>query len=201
MELFPRPRVNLNDFLPHVMAMVSGDSRAPLSPNVAVSYIRRAAIRFATDSAVLVRTENVALQDGLDRYPLTFDADNEIPYALLSVKRGYCDVEASLVDDVIALGCPVGDNRNVVVKFSVIPTHNACNVDSLLMDRYHDAIVSGALEQIHLMPQKPWTSGAASERHGAIFLKAVADARKKRYQDADGNRPRTVAVNPRYSLR
>ena len=206
MELLPRPQISLNEFLPHVMANVSGDSRAPLASNVALSYIRRAAIRFARETGIVTRKEKVFLQSGVCEYPLRFDAENEIVSALVSAKRNGHDVRATIIDGVLTvddmgyIGTPC-DPQPVIVEFSVVPTGAACSVDSLLYDLYHDAIIDGALEQIHLMPQQPWTSGAASDRRGRDFREAVGKAKIRRRQEQDGNRPRRVSANPRYSLR
>lgn len=206
MELLPRPQISLNEFLPHVMANVSGDSRAPLASNVALSYIRRAAIRFARETGIIIRTEKVNLQAGVCEYPLRFNVENEIISALVSVKRNGYDVRAKIVDEMLNVddmgyANATCDPQFVVVKFSVVPTGTACSVDSLLYDLYHDAIVDGALEQIHLMPQQPWTSGAASDRRGRDFREAVSKAKIRRRQEDDGNKSRRVSVNPRYSLR
>lgn len=206
MELLPRPQISLNDFLPHVMANVAGDSRAPLASNVALSYIRRAAIRFAMETGVITRSENITLQDGVCEYPLTYDSENEMVYRLVRAKRRGQDVAASVIDTVVHLHWHGYVNNNcedapVTVTFSVVPAPNACTVDAILMDLYHDAIVDGALQYIHLMPQQPWTSGAASELRGKSFQAAVSRARLQKRQDEDGNMGRRVKVNPRYSLR
>lgn len=206
MELLQRPQISFDVFLPHVMANVSGDSRAPLASNVALSYIRRAAIRFARETGIITRKEKIKPQSGVCDYPLRFNSENETVSSLVSATRnGHC-VRANVVDGVLNIpdmghvgaSC---DPQEIVVEFSVIPTGMACHVDSLIYDLYHDAIVDGALEQIHLMPQQPWTSGAASDRRGRDFREAIGKAKVRRLQDKDGNRPNRVSVNPRYSLR
>lgn len=200
--LLPRPRTDYNKFLPHVMANVTGDSRAGLPPNVALSYIRSAAIEFAKKSGILRRTERIMLQDGLQRYPLVDAPEEERVYRLSSVKRNGCDYPATFDDSTVIFECPIGVTQEcpeyIEVKYVVIPERSSCGVDELIFDEWHDAIVDGALEQIHLMPQKPWTSGGASQQRGLKFRMAAGDARRKYFTDRAGTVPARVPRNFRY---
>lgn len=200
--LLPRPRIDYNKFLPHVMANVTGDSRAGLPPNVALSYIRSAAIKFAAKSGILRRTERIRLQDGLEQYPLVDAPDEENVYRLSSVKRRGCDYPASFDDASIIFECPIGVADDcpefIDVEYVVIPSRSSCGVDEIIFNEWHDAIIDGALEQIHLMPQKPWTSGGASQQRGLNFRVAAGDARRKYFTDRAGTRPARVPRNFRY---
>jgi hypothetical protein len=49
-----------------------------------------------------------------------------------------------------------------MVKLSVIPDRDACDLDELLYQRYQPAIVAGALAYLYEMPDKAWTNIALS---------------------------------------
>lgn len=199
--LLPRNRTKLEEFLPHVMAMVQGDSRPALPSNVAISYIRNAAIKFAQRSSVIRRSVQIKFQPDNLIYPLVDDPEEEKIHRLVRVYRGdeCCNDEfvATFDDNTICLAAwdvpsdPCED-QFFTAEFVAIPTRNACSVDEILFDEWHDAIVDGALEQIHLMPQRPWTSGTASRERQRNFGLAVADARRKYFTDRAGTAPTRV---------
>lgn len=200
--LLPRPRVDYNVFLPHVMANVTGDSRPGLPPNVALSYIKNAVIEFAKRTSILRRTDTIRLQDGLQTYPLINAPDEEKVYRLVSVSRNGRPQDASFDDTCVILSCPVGVSpeceEHIVVEYVALPIRKSCNVDEIIYDDWHDAIVDGALIGIHLMPQKPWTSNAASQSRDKNFRIAIGDARKKYHYDRYGTRTPTVPRNHRW---
>lgn len=200
--LLPRNRTKLDDFLPHVMAMVQGDSRPALPSSVALSYLRNSAIKFAQQSSVLRRKEKIKLQPGQLSYPLIDAPEEEKVYRI--VKAYYGDDECCgrevyvfLDDDVMCIGShevpsEMCEDVYLTVEFVVIPTRKACSVDEVLHTDWHDAIIDGALEQVHLMPQRPWTSGTASRERQRSFNVAVGEARRKYFNDKAGTRPDRV---------
>lgn len=202
MQLLPRPRTDFNKFLPHVMANVTGDRRAGLPPNVALSYIKSAVIEFTKKSSILRRNEKIRLQDGLQCYPLVDAPEEEQVYRLVDVLRNGCSVAARFDDVNVIFDCPIGVSEDcpefIDVEYVVIPARSSCSVDDIIFEQWHDAIIDGALEQIHLMPQKPWTSGGMSQLRGKKFKEHVGDARKKYFTDRAGNRPAVVQRNFNY---
>lgn len=194
-----RPQTKLDEFLPHVMAMVMGDTRPGLPSSVVLSYIRKSAIDFAKKSSVIRRTERIKLQAGLYQYPLVSDPIDERIYRLVRVyDDNGNEVCASFDDQTVILqghGYVSSDACEDVylnVEFVVIPTQKACGVDSILYDEWHDAIVSGALSSIHLMPQRPWTSGTASREQARLQSLAIGEARRKYFTDRAGTCPTRV---------
>ena len=201
--LLPRSRTKLEEFLPHVMAMVQGDSRPALPSNVALSYIRNAAIEFAKLSSVLRRTERIKIQDGNTAYPLVDEPDEEHIYRLVAVSRenGYLPpLRAHYEDSVLYLDKGQSystsdcEDQYMLVDYVVIPTRNACKVDDILYTDWHDAIVDGALSKIHLMPQRPWTSGVASRERDRAFRTAAGEARVKFFTDRAGTESARVRL-------
>lgn len=199
--LLPRNRTKLEEFLPHVMAMVQGDSRPALPSNVALSYIRNSAIKFAQRSSVLRRTEVIEFQPNNDMYPLVDAPDEEHIFRIVKAYTGTqcCGNEflATFDDGIICLpGYVVPsdpcEDLCFTVEFVVTPTKKSCEVDEILFTEWHDAIIDGALEQIHLMPQRPWTSGTASRERQRNFNIAVGEARRKYFTDRAGTRPDRV---------
>lgn len=202
--LLPRNRTKLDEFLPHVMAMVQGDSRPALPSAVALSYLRNSAIKFAQQSSVLRRTEKIKLQPNQLAYPLVDVPEEEEVYRIVSARYGDEDccgreVYVFLDDNIMCVGShevppDTCEGVYLTVEFVVIPTRRACSVDDILYTIWHDAIIDGALEQLHLMPQRPWTSGTASRERQRNFNMAVAEARRKYFTDKAGTLPDRVRL-------
>lgn len=196
--LLPRPKTDLKEFLPHVMAMVQGDSRPGLPDNVAVSYIRRAAIAFARRTKVITRIEKIKFQENLSLYPL-LDGDEERIVSVIGAIHNGCPIPViSFTDNVVEI-CytPNECDEHFEVEYVAEPTAKACEVDSILYDEWHDAIIAKALSDLHLMPQQPWTSGQSHMLRKQDFENEVARARVKRFRKGVNNVQR-VGINQRY---
>lgn len=182
--LLPRRKINLEEFLPHVMAMVQGDSRDGLPSNVALSYIRNAAIRFAERSRVLRRHHTVRFQPNLTCYPL-LDGDDEVILQVTGACHNDGPIGVGSFEDNVLRICYTPNECDIEfeVMYVVKPTRKACAVDELLYEEWHDAIVAGALSDLHLMPQQPWTSGQSHLLRRQEFERGVAQARIRRWRE------------------
>lgn len=181
--MLARQRVKLDEFLPHVMAMVQGDaSRAALPPEVALSYIKNSAIEFARKSGILTRQIEVKFEDGVDIYPI-LDPACERLHTLISAwdaKTG-CPLDVEAWEDNCVRICklPGPCDEHFIVKIIASPSRNCCEVDAVLYEDWHDYIVAGALSALHMMPQSTWTSSAAAQMQGNKFNEGVKEARVK----------------------
>lgn len=183
--LLARSKVPYSDFLPHVMAFVQGDTRPGMSSEAAASFIRNSAIKFATASGILIKDVTVKLQSGMHTYPLFLVVGEESDEKIIRVVSAYhSETNADIVldgfeDDCITLsstpdGCDLG---SIIVRVVAVPTRTSCKVDELLFNDWHDAIINGALSEIHMMPQQPWTSGGAAQDRTRLFRQDVSRAR------------------------
>lgn len=189
--LLQRNKVDLALFVPDVMAMTRGDgTRKGLPAEVAVSFVRDAIIDFARLSSAVCRTEYIRLQPGLCEYPLVdCDSDEEI-HSIVEAGEKDCPVETCGLDN----GCLVLPDGfgyfsdTLRVEYSVIPCRDACEVDEYLYKHHKTAIVAGALASLHLMPQRPWTSGEAARQRRVQFEEDVAEARKMKLRNRNADR-------------
>lgn len=163
--------VPVENFLPGVMAVVTvtdNDSRDSLPSNVAIHYIQNAIIRLCKNANVFTKIAHLETQEGMNSYPFMFE--DHICHYIIGVYNqppapgcepcnvGTCGLE----DDMLYLhNCP--GNSILYVKYSAVPKRGVCNVPDSIYQNYYDAVVDLALSELHLLPNKPWTSGGASK--------------------------------------
>lgn len=58
-----------------------------------------------------------------------------------------------------------------------MPTQNACEVDKLLFDRYHDVVVNGALANLLLLRQYGFADPQMAAFYAQQFHKGIAQAK------------------------
>lgn len=80
----------------------------------------------------------------------------------------------------------------VEILFAVEPQRDVSEVPDALADDYADAIAAGALEDLYLMPGKPWSDPQRAQYFRAIFT----DGYRRAYRDALNNSPITGFHNP-----
>ncbi len=78
------------------------------------------------------------------------------------------------------------------IVFAVEPKPDATEVPDVLVDDYSDVIAYGALEDLYLMPGKPWTNPQMSQYFRRFFI----DGYRRAFRDALDNSPITAFYNP-----
>ncbi|WP_145586275.1 hypothetical protein [Yersinia rochesterensis] len=80
----------------------------------------------------------------------------------------------------------------VTVDFAIEPKRGVTEVPDVLADDYADVIAIGALEDLFIMPGKPWTDPQRSQYFGARFV----DGYRRAFREALDNSPITAFNNP-----
>jgi hypothetical protein len=180
----------LTDFAPHVLANTFGDeNQGSLPEAAAISYIRNSVISFAERSGILKEKMKIDLQCGLDCYPLVTkncetiigvkkaklgdfsEEDCGCTWSWGSVCFEMCD------DSLIISPAPTEDIKDgLEVEIIVAPSRDTCDVDAVFYDKWFDAIINGALAEIHLMPNRPWTSNSKAAYRMTRFNEDVSRA-------------------------
>lgn len=190
-------RVSVDKFLAHVMANAIGDEKTNMLPeNAARSYIINSAIKFAEKTGILKRNIKVDLQCGLTTYPIEIaDCETIIlveqaqynnfcagPDDFFSSGHSCCwkwgEVRFTMEDDTLHINpAPTSDvKQGLELKLIVAPKRDSCEVDASLYEKWHDAIVNGALYNIHLMPNRPWSSMSRADYYKRLFDEDVSRA-------------------------
>ncbi len=82
--------------------------------------------------------------------------------------------------------------HHVTVDFAVEPRRDAHDVPDLLYDDHQDVIAMGALEDLFIMPGKPWTDPQRSHHFGVRFVEGY----RRAFREALDNSPITAFHNP-----
>lgn len=183
-----KSKTPLDAFVPHVVAQAMGSEDQPSLPeSAAISFIRNSAIRFAEKTQILKEEHHIDLQCGLQCYPLETE-DCETVISVEEAQLGeffnqnctfdwnWGGVRFNVEDDVLNI-CPAPTkdiDNGLRLKLTVAPSRDCCEVDSVLYDKWFDAIVWGALSEIHMMPGRPWSSAGR------------ADYRRNQFEDEVG---------------
>jgi hypothetical protein len=182
--------VPLEKFLPHVLAFAIGDERTGALPDsAALSFIRNAAFTFAERTGILTQNIKVDLQCGLSEYPLDLSSCDTI----IGVKHArfgdfetegcgcfwsWGGVDFTFDDDVLSIyPAPTRDVEDGLdLTVIVAPNKDSCDIDATLYNKWHDAIVNGALSEIHLMTNQPWSSVSRADYRRRLFEEAISRA-------------------------
>lgn len=204
-----KAKVNIDKFLPHVQSNTIGsEEEGMLPPAAALSFIRNSIISFAEKSGIITTKIKVDLQCGLGEY-LIEEVNDETIIGVKSVKLGSFEQEdcglcwnwggiSFEFDDNILRICPVPDKDvedGLELEVVVVPSRDACEVDEQFYRKWFDAIINGALSEIHLMPNYPWSSVSRADYRRRLFEDDVSRAAVRRVMK--GNRvPLQVTANP-----
>jgi hypothetical protein len=63
------------------------------------------------------------------------------------------------------------------LRAAIKPTLSATSIDSLLVNKYSEILISGAKAYLFMTPRKPWTDLQLAQYHQAAFLGGIPDAR------------------------
>jgi len=75
-----------------------------------------------------------------------------------------------------APGSAETDGLDVRVVLTTRDSSDTSSVPSQIFDRYCDAIVSGALVEIHMLPGRPWTNAELAGYHRQRYLSGITDS-------------------------
>ena len=183
----PIARVELRAFLPFVMAA------CPDAPeNLAVAYVRQAAIDFCQRSGVLWRTAFIDQQANVSAYPVWPEPCETVVRVNAVCVDGCCyrGCRASCcfdhcgarytIDDgllCIAITPEVDRSASIEVRFAAAPARDACEVDAVSMDDWQEAVEDGALARLHLLPKYAFSSQTLAGIRSRSFADSVRRAR------------------------
>ncbi len=182
--------VSIDKFVPHIVANTFDENGGNSLPeNVAQSYIRNSAISFAEKTGMITETIEVPIQCGMTCYPIE-SRNCETIIGVKSAKLenfesldcgcnwSWGNVDFTFDDDQLYINpAPTkDDNQVIVLEVIVIPNRDACEVNSQFYDKWFDAIINGALAEIHMMPNRPWSSVSRAEYRRKLFNEDVSRA-------------------------
>lgn len=156
--------------------------------DMAASYVRRAAIMFATGARVLRRQVAVTLQPGATRYHIdTFEGERAVGLASVSCAQGPCQSEGQITgvfvgdakvdqarQEIVIL--PTAAQRPAHLLFTVwaTPTEDSCLHDAFLYEKYRAQITLGArgmlMAEAHAHGAYLTNRGVASSRGDALMF-------------------------------
>lgn len=202
-------------FLPRVVAA------APGLPDVAAqSYLRDAAIRFCEASGWLEREAILPMARGVYDYPVVpADCERVVRVVAVSIRRhipheGWHDernfdprrdvledgcgfrIEALETPDVSVWIDREGDACDRLrVRYVAAPTHDACRLDARLAEEWGQALVDGALADLLLLPEQPFSDPRLAAMYRGKFDAAILRARTRRLRGRTGG-ARTMVLAP-----
>ena len=181
--------ISLAEFLPRVTLIAKG-----VPDDVALEYLRQAAQTLARDSLLLKRELRLDVQAGVRDYYLDNGDAEQVHYVdeiHLGKRKPYSRVHYKPMryfacreftfepnDKIILQKAPRADAENqLYVRYFAIPTQNACEVDKLLFDRYHDVVVNGALAKLLLMRQYAFADPQMAMMYDRNLKQGIAQAK------------------------
>lgn len=201
-------KVPITKFIPHVIANTIGAEDEGMLPEAAaLSFIRNAIIDFADRSGIITEKVCIDLQCGLSEYLIETPESTIIgikkaemgEWAHLNSENSFNwrwgEVKFEMEDDVINIWpTPTADVRDELkLELAVTPARDACEVDEVFYNKYFNAIIDGAMAEIHLMPNYPWSSVSRADYRRKRFEDAISKAVVRRVQK--GNR-RPLRMEP-----
>lgn len=193
---FNRQWRDIKDFLPKVRAFSRGtDEVADLNDEVLLDFIRDSIISFVQDTKVLREYIDIELQCGVCDYPLLVPTcENIIGVGEISVGEdcydcagerwwtwGDIDFRIDEDSDILRINrAPLEDGRVLKTQIFVVPKRDACEVDEILYQRYHDKIIYKALYNIHMMPNMPWSSVSRADRYLRQYQEGTVEVTERR---------------------
>lgn len=183
--------ISLTEFLPRVTLVAKG-----VPDDVALEYLRQSAQTLARDSLLLQRDLRLDVQAGVRDYYLENGDAEQVHYVShIQLAKGFCpyrynervshryfaernDFVFEPNDKIILTNAPKQDAENrLSIRYFAIPSQNACEVDKLLFDRYHDVVVNGALADLLLMRQYEFADPQMALLYEKRFKQGLAQAK------------------------
>lgn len=184
-----------------------------LPGEVAEHYIRRAAISLARNANLLRRRRSFCIQPGVHNYLLE-SVDQMDLVAVMGVwKRTCCGAsrpvrrltspatgwrgcgEASWLDGNEIFFQPANCDDHYDVNFSVAPTINACEIDSVFAAEFYPVLLRTALAIAYAISDKPWSD---PRKAAALSIQAIVETQQLAVQTLmGGQRGLLYAKRPR----
>ena len=183
------PKVPLDEFLPELSLEVP-----ELPADIIMNYVRSAAIEFAERTHVLQREITICLQPCVGNYILDAPDCTRIVAVSGICRGGTCRSQVTRLTSspcfVAGFGSSAWWERpdiiwfhpapslpsEAVVRVSVAPAVDACEVDAILFNEHKEAIQAGARARIYNIPRRPWSSAPHAEEQRKEFLRRIASA-------------------------
>lgn len=180
------PVVALDMFLPEVMLEIP-----ELPEDIAMHYVREAAIEFATRAHVLERTVTICKQDCVQDYILEPPDCTRLVAVQHICSEGCCGGPVTrLSTRPCALSCGTAyswfEEPNIIhitggasrynVRISVAPRRDACELPEKLYERYKPDVQAGAFAKLYGVPRRAWSSQGLADDRRAEFDRRIASA-------------------------
>ena len=179
-------RSPFDELLPEVMMAAQG-----IGSDMAIHYLRDSTITFCKRSKVLVQDLMVKLQSCVDN-PIIEPLCDDLQIVSLHKVCGR-EVIASTPCPCDAWGCKVrflppnqlqlfpappasALDREMMVTVSVTLKRDACDIPTVLLDRYGETIVAGALLKLYEIPNTPFHNLRLSELKRREFENGITAA-------------------------
>lgn len=179
--------------LPRVFAGAPG-----LPETAAEHYLREAAIQFCEQSGWLQRDTRFPTACGMRVYPL-LPAECERVMRVQRVWFGhrpyddFCDdgvpfaVDAIDTSDAAVVLAEESDGCEPLnARYIAVPVHDACVIDARLIEEWGRTLIDGALADLCMLPDQPFSSPALAAVYARQFENDVRRARVRRITGRKG---------------
>lgn len=187
--------VGFDALLPRLFAAAPG-----LPETAAEHYLRDAAIQFCEQSGWLQRDTRFPVVCGTETYPL-LPADCERVMRVQRVWPGHTPFNTRW-DDGISFGVdaidtfdaavviedPLDEDAPLNVRYIAVPMHDACVIDERLIAEWGQTLVEGALSDLCMLPDQPFSNSAQAAIYARLFEEDVRRARVRRITGRKGGR-------------
>lgn len=182
------------DLFVHEIALALGD----MPDGIAENFVRQAAIDFCERSQIIRRVVDIDLICGVSDYPILLPDERIVSIQRVCVGDRCCAERAVLSASApCETGCtfhghsiwfvppdslnirptPSVDRAKAIrVHVAVAPLRDACELDSVLYERYHETILDGALARLYLAKTTPWHDKELANLHKTQFDQGIAAA-------------------------
>jgi hypothetical protein len=207
-------KTDYKSFIPHILAnTVNTENDTVLPESAAISFVRNACINFAERTGIIKQRLVIDLQAGLSEYPLdALDCETIIGVSkakMVNFESEDCgtrwswgNVTFEFDDDVLYVH-PAPDHDvdgGLELEIVLSPSRDSCEVDSVLYDKWFDAILNYALSEIHMMPGYPWSSVTRAEYRKRLYNEDVTRAIVRKVLKGN-TQPLKVMPNPDFMVR
>lgn len=178
------PVVELDAFLPEILLEIP-----ELPEDIAMHFIREAAIEFSVRTHVVQRKVKICKEDCIDDYILEPPDCTRLVMIHSICGCGCCSGVTRLTGKPCTIGCgnyAWFEEPNIIyitgsagiyeVIISVAPKRDACEVPAVLYESYKYDVQTGALWKLYDIARRPWSSIAAAQNKRLEFDRRIAAA-------------------------
>ncbi len=184
------PKTPVDAFLPELAFEFT-----EVPDEVFANYILRAIDRLAREGNVLRRQAEIHVQERIGNYllepPDCMDVVAVMKCRAVQANGCCCSAVVRLTDEPACMlqGLYTWyEHPNVIwfkparhgdvfeVEFAVAPTFDACEVDSILFEKYHDVVLTGVKSYLYGISGKPWSSDQKFALYTQAFQQGIQSA-------------------------